>query len=308
MFVLHELLLAWPWDAPPPPPPPEEEASTLIPAVVSVLVFWIIPMICLKLCLPPTKPTSKDSQNAYVLYVKLKCDWKGNPDVPDLAALRNMLDGGGVTGMWAAVPGLRTKYFTFCKETDTVTGVYVFLTKAALEDYKSSDLFKAHLTFKHFSSVKAEVHDVMDGSQCSMDLGAWSTGAGARPARADFANKAYMLHVRLTCDYKGNPDIPNEAAMRYGIIDGPGAMQGFPKMWAMVPGLRSKFFTLTEDASLCSGYYTFFDKASLDKYIVSDLFKMHGTFKHFSKIEYTVHEVLAGSERSVDLGVWPGAA
>ena len=79
------------------------------------------------------------------------------------------------------------------------------------------------------------------------------------------------------------------------------------QMWAAVPGLRSKYFTLTPDAKLCSGFYTFFDKASLDAYVASDLFKMHATFKHFSKIEYTVHEVLAGSERSVDLGAWPRA-
>tara|TARA_B110001452_G_scaffold109378_1_gene90745 strand:+ start:112 stop:231 length:120 start_codon:yes stop_codon:yes gene_type:complete len=37
-------------------------------------------------------PTSKDSQNAYVLYVKLKCDWKGNPDVPGRAALKTCSD------------------------------------------------------------------------------------------------------------------------------------------------------------------------------------------------------------------------
>ena len=307
MFVSPQLVLAWPWNPPPAPPPPEEPADDMLAAVLSVLVCWVLPLIIFKLKLLPTNlpPTAKDSVNAWVLYVKLKCDWKGNPDVPNLNALRAMLDQGGVTGMWAEVPGLRSKYFTYCKETDTVTGVYLFFTKHAMEAYKSSGLFKAHATFKHFSSVEAEVHDVMEGTESSMDLGKWS--AGVKPSRADFDNKAYMLHVRLTCNYKGNPDIPNEAAMRYGIIDGPGPNQGFPKMWAMVPGLRSKYFTLTEDASLCSGFYTFFDKISLDKYIKSDLFKMHGTFKHFSKIEYTVHEVLAGSERSVDLGAWPRA-
>ena len=47
---------------------------------------------CVARLFSPTMPTSKDSQNAYVLYVKLKCDWKGNPDVPGRAALKTCSD------------------------------------------------------------------------------------------------------------------------------------------------------------------------------------------------------------------------
>ena len=150
-----------------------------------------------------------------LLHVKLKCDWTGNPVIPNIGALRELLDTGGATGQWAKVPGLRTKYFTYCEATDTVTGVYLFLTKTALDAYKESDLFNAHLSFKHFSSVDAETHDViMDGTRCLMDLGEWSTGAGKRPDRTDFDGEAYMLHVRHTRDHNGNSDSTGEEAMR----------------------------------------------------------------------------------------------
>ena len=94
MFVSPQLVLAWPWNPPPAPPPPEEPADDMLAAVLSVLVCWVLPLIIFKLKLPPTNlpPTAKDSVNAWVLYVKLKCDWKGNPDVPNLNALRAMLD------------------------------------------------------------------------------------------------------------------------------------------------------------------------------------------------------------------------
>eukprot|EP00815_Leptocylindrus_aporus_P003427 CAMPEP_0116049848 /NCGR_PEP_ID=MMETSP0322-20121206/40_1 /TAXON_ID=163516 /ORGANISM="Leptocylindrus danicus var. apora, Strain B651" /LENGTH=83 /DNA_ID=CAMNT_0003532307 /DNA_START=1286 /DNA_END=1534 /DNA_ORIENTATION=- len=70
----------------------------------------------------------------------------------------------------------------------------------------------------------------------------------------------------------------------------------FPEMYVGYPGLRSKFFTKC--------FYTFFSKKELNAYLESDLFKMHNTFKQFSKIDYTVYEVLSGTERTMDLGSW----
>jgi len=106
--------------------------------------------------------------------------------------------------------------------------------------------------------------------------------------------------------------VPNEEAFRWGVRADGGK---FPAYYVGMEGLRSKFFTMLQDdngkgrpaTDLCVGFYTFFTKEALDKYLESDLFKMHNTFPQFAKIDYTVHEVMPGTERTMDLGSWTGA-
>jgi hypothetical protein len=260
------------------------------------------------------KPSVADMKKAHILYVTLKCNWEGNPDIKTVDDMKYGLGAGGMTAMYAppnGPKGLRHKYFTYCKETDSIYGVYTWFDRESLDNYVNSDLFAAHLTWPQFSSVSYQIFDVMEGTELAIDQGAWSGENGA-PCAADFDNKAYMLHVFLSVDYKGNPDVPNEEAFRWGVRADGGK---FPAYYVGMDGLRSKFFTMLQDdngkgrpaTDLCVGFYTFFTKEALDTYLESDLFKMHGTFPQFAKIDYAVHEVLPGTERTMDLGSWTGA-
>lgn len=255
-----------------------------------------------------------DMKKAYILYVTLKCNWEGNPDIKTIEDMRKGLGEGGMTAMYAppdGPKGLRHKYFTYCEETDSIYGVYTWFDRESLESYVQSDLFAAHKTWPQFSQVDYQIHDVMEGTELSIDQGKWS-GLDGKAGEADFQNKAYMLHVYLSIDYTGNPDVPDEIAFRTAVKADGGK---FPAMYVGYPGLRSKFFTMCVDdngagrpgTDLCCGFYTFFSKKELDAYLESDLFKMHNTFKQFSKIDYTVHEVLPGTERTMDLGSWVGS-
>lgn len=261
----------------------------------------------------PVKPAAADMKAAHVLYVALKCDWKGNPDIKSIDDLKYGLGAGGMTAPWGQLEGLRSKTFTYCEKTDTVYGVYVFFNREALDKYAMSELFTGAQHWPHVSRVSYQIHDVMEGTELSIDQGAWPSADG-KPS--DFTDGAYMLHVVLTVDYSGNPDVPDEAAFRWGVKADGGK---FPSFYVGMEGLRGKYFTMLQEdfgmldasadrkADVCCGFYTFFSKEALDRYLESDLFKMHATFPQFAKIDYTVHEVLPGTERSMDLGAWPGA-
>jgi hypothetical protein len=59
---------------------------------------------------------------------------------------------------------------------------------------------------------------------------------------------------------------------------------------------------------VCSGFYTFLDKASLETYLESEQWKGQAAAPNVASVSYTVHEMLPGTERSTDLGSWKGAS
>jgi len=274
--------------------------------------------------LAPKQCTATDASNVWVLYVKLKVDYTKNPQVPNKEALVGSLagvpgvelmpgmgKGVGFTTMWSTLPGLRGKFFTYNEETQTCSGVYTFFDKASMDAYMASDLFKQQKDYPHCPEVTATAHQMLAGSERSMDLGNW--GGGAKPTRDD-VSKAYVLVAHLHIDFTTNPDVPNKEALfasLAGIPDvelapGLGKGMGFTGMWSAVPGLRSKAFTWTDEGNICSGFYVFFDKKSLDTYMDSELGKGQAAYPHVKKFEASVHEVLPGTEFSIDLGQWPG--
>lgn len=245
-----------------------------------------------------TKPSASDMSDAKLLHVKLKMNYKANPQVSSYADLKAVLGDGGATAPWAALHGLRHKYFIYSPETETCSGVYVFFNQAALDAYMASELFAAQTTYPHVSSVEYMVHDVMAGTECSIENYAW---AHTPPTREDVA-QAFMLIVHLDVD----TDITPEPALRgFMAADGGGYTKGFG-LASGPKGLRGKYFTWHADTAVCSGYYTFLDRASLDTYMASDLFKQQAAAPNIKSVSYSVHEVCPGTERSMDLGAWAG--
>lgn len=248
-------------------------------------------------------PTAADMEKAKLLYVKLSIDWTTNPDLPDLNALKYVLGDheGGATKAWSSVPGLRHKYFLWDEEASVCSGVYVFFTEKALQDYMNSDLFKAQGEYPHVSKVETEVKDIMSGTELAIEKTAW---AHTPPTREDIT-AAKMLIVDLTMDYAtGAEGCPTKKEDLYGFMSAAG--MGYPKNFGDLEGLRGKYFAYDESIDHCYGFYTFVDQASLDKYMASELFTKQGEAPHIKELTYKVHEVLPGTEFAMDLGAWGG--
>merc|ERR1712159_465536 len=274
-------------------------------------------------------PGADDMAKAKLLYVKLKCKWDhGVEGLPtNMEQMRGFLGDGGGTEPWKALEGLRHKYFLYNEAEDTVFGVYVFFSQEALDKYMASELFKQHKTFPHFSSVDAEVKDVMCGSELSVEQVPWPNG-GTRSDLTD--SKMLIVTLKMAYDAEGS-QCPNYDAFKWVMHapggkempdKGPGATEqgmGFPGMFTgaanpCLKGLRSKYFAYDEGKNECYGFYTFLSQAALDEYMASDLFKSNvpppaGTAPpHVASAVPLVCEVLPGTEKTMDMGAWGKAA
>jgi len=243
-------------------------------------------------------PSGKDMERAKILYVTLKMDYTANPDVKSVDSLKWVLGEGGATQAWADLEGLRHKYFIYDHEKEVCSGVYVFYDQASLDKYMASDLFKQQSQYPHVSEVIASVKDVMPGTQACIEKTPWEH----LPVTREDVCKARMLIVDITMNYEtGVEGCPKSADELYPALAG-----GYTGLFANVEGLRGKYFAYDRKIDHCYGFYTFVDQESLDKYMASDLFKSQGDPPHIQELVYSVHEVLPGTERSMDLSQWKG--
>lgn len=256
------------------------------------------------------RPGAEDMKAACLLYVKLKCKWdsgaEGSPTSIEQmreALVYDKVKKEGLASSWSGLDGLRHKYFLYNKETDTISGVYVFFSADARKAYTDTDLFKSHAMIPHFSSVEAEEVDVMPGTELSIEKTAWPT----TPPTAEDVTKAVMLIVKIKMNYdtkiEGCPTCKEDL---YGFMAAPPNGMGYPAQFSTVKGLRGKYFGYNAAEERCYGFYTFLDQASLDEYMASDLFKKQGDPPHIAELAYTVHEVLPGTEIALDQGAWTG--
>lgn len=178
-----------------------------------------------------TKPGPQDMINAKLLYTKRPMNWKGHPKMKSPSDLKKALGEGGGTAAWADYDALRHKYFIYCQETETYSGVYVWFNRVKLNAYLASDLFQA----TYGKDATWSVHDVLSGTECSIENYAW---AHTPPTRED-VEKGYMLIVHL----KVNVDVTPEPALRELMAaDGGGYTKAFNKANGPA-GLRGAYFT-----------------------------------------------------------------
>jgi hypothetical protein len=242
-------------------------------------------------------PTRDDMVAAKLLYVKMKMNYTSNPDITSISDLRAYLGDGQGTAPWAALPGLRHKYFTYHSDTQTTCGVYVFFSQAELDSYMDTDLFKGAPSWPHVSKLTAEVMDVVPGTEKSIEKTQWPH---TPPTREDLT-AGKMLIVDITMDYTtGMPNLPASKEDLYYFFDAGGYTENF----AAVEGLRGKYFAYDDKTDHVYGFYTFINEASLREYMDSDLFKQQGDGAHIAALTYQVQDILEGTERSMDLGSW----
>ena len=127
------------------------------------------------------------------------------------------------------------------------------------------------------------------------------------PPTSEDLTAAKMLIVDIKMKYDtGIEGCPTSAEQLYGFMMAPPNGMGYPAQFGALKGLRGKYFAYDAAIDHCYGFYTFVDDASLKEYMASDLFTKQGEPPHIEDLTYTVHEVLPGSERSMDLGKWTG--
>lgn len=63
---------------------------------------------------------------------------------------------------FAAIPGLLSKVWLANRETGTFGGVYTFEDRAALDQYRQGDLFKAVLSHPNLADITATEFEVME--------------------------------------------------------------------------------------------------------------------------------------------------
>jgi len=229
-----------------------------------------------------------------------------DPDVPNVDTFKHALSEGGLAKAWAGVPGLRHKYFIYDSEAEVFSGVYVFYTEAALNDYLASERFANGgcgypVTYGHLRGIK----DVMPGTELAIEKTSWPS----TPPTRDDVSAAKMLIVDLTLDYAtGVEGLPTCKEELYGFMAAPPNGMGYPAQFGELEGLRGKYFAYDASIDHCYGFYTFVDQASLDTYMASDLFKLQGDPPHVKELSFKVHDVLPGTEACVDLGEWGSSA
>jgi len=244
-----------------------------------------------------TAPGHDDMVAAKILYVKMKMDYTKKPDIKSLSDLRGFLGDAKGTEPWAALPGLRHKYFTYNNETETCGGVYVFYSQKELDAYMNTDLFKGAPSWPHVAELTYEVKDVIPGTEKSIEKTKW---AKSPPAREDLT-AGKMLIVDLTMNYKtGVEGLPTKKEDLYNFMDA----GGYTTKFADLEGLRGKYFAYDDKIDHCYGFYTFINEESLKKYMESDLFKTQGEAPHIENLVYEVQDILEGTERTMDLGSW----
>jgi hypothetical protein len=147
------------------------------------------------------------------------------------------------------------------------------------------------------ATTNAEDKSTQDSVSTEVDTVASTVSTPTREA----LSKAWILDARFKIDYNtGAAGSPTKPAEFKGFCEAGGTAT-----WAKVPGLRSKYFTISKDEQYGSGIYTFLSKEDLDNYMNSDLFKGFGSFPHITELDIKTYRVLAGSEVTMDMGTWP---
>jgi hypothetical protein len=82
------------------------------------------------------------------------------------------------------------------------------------------------------------------------------------------------------------------------------AREGAFEPWSHVHGLRSKVFWLHPETNTTGGFYTFFNRHALDKYMESELWHSMKKIPFLHDVEYEIHENLPGGELCADMGTW----
>jgi hypothetical protein len=136
----------------------------------------------------------------------------------------------------------------------------------------------------------------MPGTELSIEKTQW---AHSPPTRED-VTKGKMLVVDIAFNFETGIDgCPTNSKDVYALMAG-----GYPGSFSSVEGLRGKYFAYDEKLDHCYGFYTFVDEESLKKYMDSDLFKTQADVPHIANLTYEVHDILEGTERTMDLGSW----
>ncbi len=249
------------------------------------------------------QPSRAAVSNAWILDVRFKIDYNTGldncPQNPE--QFKGFLEAGG-SETWVKVPGLKSKFFTIKEDGQYGSGIYIFLSKAYLDAYMDSDLFKGFGSFPHITELEVKTYRVLAGSEETIGMEEWQSG-NAKPNRKDI-EAAVIFYPKFTIDYTtGLEGTPSNHKEFEGALIEP---MNFAKMWhnTNVPGLRSKYFTINPENSIGTGVYLFINQESLDAYLKSDLLANFKSFPHIKDLEFDVYSIIGGSELTIEVNPW----
>lgn len=283
------------------------------------------------------RPTVADMESAWLLNVEALFFVKNHSDpnavhpnstYNDTAHIR--LIGSTVwPHAYKDLPGLHTKLFTYDPATSKGKGLYTWKSKAELDAYRAMPLwtdFQAN--FGNDPDGKPQnlvilpgtrIFEILPGSEKTyMMTGAehqWPEGGDAGPPTQTDAMNAAVLWVNFSIDYTANPCVRTRNDYKYYMIT------EWTSFWMNVPGLRTKYFYLSEDGAVGGGIYTFVSRAALDAYMNTTLWT-NGLGLHAPVIQYEIQDLLteitvemtgpthafAGSDKPVTMNVPDGCA
>ena len=248
-----------------------------------------------------SKPSRSDAVKFATLDVQYEIEYGAIPQIQTPDDYRNScVEAGGITKGWVGVKGLRTKLFTFQESTGKGGGIYTFFTKADLDAYMASDLFKGfgQSPFIKKGTLKYLVYENLPGGELCSEMCAWPSG-NKRPTESDIAT-AHVFFPHFNIKYGAIKEINNLDDYSKGA----GMFATVP--WMNLPGLRTKWFTMHRESETCHGIYFFQNKAALDSYLKSDLFRRFVKQPWLINPDPQVWEVLKGSELTIEMGEYKG--
>ena len=113
------------------------------------------------------------------------------------------------------------------------------------------------------------------------------------PVVAGDLEDAWVLFPSFTVLFDKIPDVTSIDDF-YSSLEA-----GVAEMWVGVPGLRSKYFTVSDGIlgmDRGHGIYAFTNRADLESYMNSELWKSMNNYPHMTDFEYSLYEILDGSE------------
>jgi len=253
---------------------------------------------------PAPRPTGQDMKNAVLLDVRFTLDYTQEGGPQSAEEYKALLSNEGGTSAYAAIDGLRSKYFTLTENGEHGNGIYVFLTREQAEAYKASDLFTTFKKQPYYAAVEVTEYEILQGTEECLDNTPWGSGAAAT---RDDVQKAALLYARFNPKYDTGAEGSPVSQENYCAAGKAGNFRG----WVYVAGLQSVYLTFNAQQNIAGAVHVFLNQEALDNYIASDLYKTMVDSAHMKDqmVEGPAnYGLIAGTELTLEKSAWPSAS
>ena len=87
--------------------------------------------------------------------------------------MTSMLEFKRQTSSWRGIPGLRNKSFTLHGKQNKGALFYTWTNEKDMKEYLESPLWRDMSKLKHFTDMTYSICEILEGSECCMELLDW---------------------------------------------------------------------------------------------------------------------------------------